>query len=296
MQLFSPNCANANSPSTPLTGAINFQNFSQSFLINQSQIFRVRCSDNNCYGEWSNKVRVDVIPPKRNPCNDDPVLDAINKITKSGRSDYHKYEVETVVCDKSTGNPNCTVQKVFDLMKGNKTYSTPIAVDFPEALITADVGNWETKIPLFGSRLVFEVDDSPVEDCETVNLPSGFGMAANLAALASVVASRGSTLPVYKFVKTASIGTANPVAQYIDASYYTVTNYTKPGHILHPGKVVRKVVEDCDKIKIVTVGFGESWAGDNPLGSAMGWFNERSGKVLFNNIDQRLIQAFNRLP
>lgn len=79
---------------------------------------------------------------------------------------------------------------------------------------------------------------------------------------------------------------------YPDDKNLTFTNYTQPGHFLYPGKVFRTVVEECGKVKIVTVGTGLSYCGDNLAGEINALGNIIAGSILFKNIDLRLKKAF----
>jgi len=54
----------------------------------------------------------------------------------------------------------------------------------------------------------------------------------------------------------------DPVRIYADRKNLTITNYTMEGHFLDPGKVKRFVVEECDKVKVVTVGTGLNYCAD----------------------------------
>jgi hypothetical protein len=72
----------------------------------------------------------------------------------------------------------------------------------------------------------------------------------------------------------------------------TFTNYTQPGHFLYPGKVFRSVVEECGKVKIVTIGTGLSYCGPIGTGKNNAIGNIVVGTVLFKNIDLRLKKAF----
>jgi hypothetical protein len=72
----------------------------------------------------------------------------------------------------------------------------------------------------------------------------------------------------------------------------TLTNYTRPGHFLSPGKVFRSVVEECGKVKIVTVGTGLSYCGSGLPGGMNAIGNIIVGSILFKNIDLRLKKTF----
>jgi hypothetical protein len=79
---------------------------------------------------------------------------------------------------------------------------------------------------------------------------------------------------------------------YPDDKHLTLTNYTQPGHFLYPGKVFRSVVEECGKVKVVTVGSGLSYCGDGTPGRINAIGNIIVGSILFKNIDLRLKKAF----
>ncbi len=77
-----------------------------------------------------------------------------------------------------------------------------------------------------------------------------------------------------------------------DNKNLTITNYTQPGHILYPGKVVRTIVEECGKVKIVTLGVGLNYCGNNFAGKMNAIGNIITGSIVFKNIDLRLKKAF----
>ncbi|MBW4568249.1 MAG: hypothetical protein KME31_09530 [Tolypothrix carrinoi HA7290-LM1] len=54
--------------------------------------------------------------------------------------------------------------------------------------------------------------------------------------------------------KTLTLG--NPIRTTINSSDYSITNYTLPGHMFHPGKITRRVIETNDAIKVTTIGEG----------------------------------------
>ncbi|UFH51822.1 hypothetical protein [Spirosoma sp. KNUC1025] len=254
-----------------------------------STVFSARCNDNGCIGDVSDPLAVGVRYVTPNcPGTDTRYID---NIVKTVRKDYHHYHVETEICQKGPNNPNCTQKIIFDLLISSKRFAAPIASDFAETIVLTDLGNLDTKTPLIGSDLVFKIDASPVKNCETVNLPGYIGMGANLASIAV------GPYP-YLLNRLASQQTpiANPVAQYIDEQAFSVTNYTKAGHILWPGKTTRFVVDECDRIKIVTIGVGNSFLEDNLAGQVMGVLNVHSGKIIFHNVDERLKVEYNKLP
>lgn len=84
----------------------------------------------------------------------------------------------------------------------------------------------------------------------------------------------------------------DPVWIYPDDKNLSITNYTAPGHFLSPGKIERRVIEECGKVKIVTLGSGRQYCGDNPAGYLGAVANKITGKSIFKNIDLRLRAAF----
>ena len=259
--------------------------------------FAARCNDNGCQSEISDPVAVSVQYVTPN-CPDNETA-FIDNFYRDGSRDYHYYTVETVVCNKAD-NSNCTVGKVFNLLKSNKFNNAPVAGDFPAASIpsiTSPLIPLQAHIPLAGSNLVYKIDATPVQNCQRINLPSVFGMGANLAALASIASTGVVGEVTYMFTRTATdnqfIG--NSILQYIDETAHSITNYTRPGHILYPGKVTRIVVGECDRIRIVTIGSGKSRFGNNAVGEFMANRNINSGTALFQSIDQRVVLEFNRL-
>ena len=84
----------------------------------------------------------------------------------------------------------------------------------------------------------------------------------------------------------------DPVWIVADDKNLTFTNYTQPGHLLHPGKVFRSVIEECGKVKIVTLGTGLNYCGSNLFGRMNGNGNVIAGSILFKNIDLKLKNVF----
>jgi hypothetical protein len=82
----------------------------------------------------------------------------------------------------------------------------------------------------------------------------------------------------------------------VNDNKFTITNYTLQGHALYPGKVVRTVVEECNKIKIITNGVGLSrlYLYSPLVGYLTGKINSIYGSILFNNVDSRIKDAFNK--
>lgn len=96
----------------------------------------------------------------------------------------------------------------------------------------------------------------------------------------------------------------DPVKVFPDDKNLTITNYTREGHFLHPGKVERRVVEECGQVKVVTTGTGLNYCveidkNDPDIefaaiqqGKMNGNGNIVIGSILFKNIDIRLKEKF----
>lgn len=263
------------------------------FYYKPGTVFRAQCNDNGCLSEVSSPLAVSY-KKTISDCGDSDLTD-VDNFTSEGRQDYHHYTVETVVCSKADGNPNCTQKAIFDLLKSSKTYAAVIAEDFPGA-VPISPSALRAKTNLFGSDMVFKVTSTSVTNCETVNLASTLGLALNMVALDAYQQFGDESLLGITRYATSLNPIANPITQYIDESTFTITNYTKLGHILHPGKITRIVVDECDRIKILTIGSGRHFFGNNSAGTTMALINTFSGIKLFTNVDKRVVEAFNKLP
>lgn len=84
----------------------------------------------------------------------------------------------------------------------------------------------------------------------------------------------------------------DPVWIFADDKNLTFTNYTQPGHLLNPGKVFRSVIEECGKVKIVTLGTGTNYCAAKWQGKMNGNGNVIAGSILFKNIDIKLKKTF----
>ena len=71
----------------------------------------------------------------------------------------------------------------------------------------------------------------------------------------------------------------NPILVSVDTAHFSVTNYSLPGHFLHPGKVARMIVEENGMLFIITrsEGIGR-WPG----------IDERFAEKVWRKVDDRL--------
>jgi hypothetical protein len=76
---------------------------------------------------------------------------------------------------------------------------------------------------------------------------------------------------------------SNPVMTYIDRPNYVVINYTLNDHIFSPGRVIRKIIQKCNKIYVQTIGEGLS-----DQGLIIATVNASFGDNIFRNADARL--------
>ncbi|HEY0372864.1 MAG TPA: VWA domain-containing protein [Thermoanaerobaculia bacterium] len=75
---------------------------------------------------------------------------------------------------------------------------------------------------------------------------------------------------------------SDPVSIVVDRENRSATNYTRPGHRFHPGKISRTVKQEGDVVIVETVG-----TGTGPLKSV----NEEFGPVIFGCVDLELVEA-----
>lgn len=247
------------------------------------------------------------------------------------RSDFHDYTVETVICTQEGPNAgSCNAQYVYDMMKQDASLTTPIPTDFPldfdfmnialaklgadalemigRKIVTSrvpitrigflgvDIAQYfdNTKQIPFGNMLNTSkdyvsiqksVNPFNVQDCETYFLYNN--------PIYIIARSKWN-----KYVDNIFCGNNLESLEYdkvwvfSDDRNLTITNYTMPGHFLYPGKIERRVIEDCGQVKVITTGTGLHVCGDNILGQTGAVGNVITGKILFHNIDMRLKSRF----
>jgi hypothetical protein len=246
--------------------------------------------------------------------------------------DWHSYKVETVICTSSGPNgSNCNAQYVYELMKSNAALTAPTPSDFPFdldpfnlALLRIGADQLEllaqrAAVSLVPITSVAFIGIGIIEASDRTTRPVPFGNMLNnnrryLALQESVNPRSVEACSRYKLYNNATfiVGRIkynkyldnlfcddqlesveyDPVYIYPDDKNLTITNYTAPGHFLHPGKVERRVIEECGKVKIVTKGTGRQYCGNNPVGYLLGKTNIVVGSILFKNIDERLKRTF----
>lgn len=257
--------------------------------------FKVKCIDNGCSGDLSDSFPISIHQSPPETC-EPTTINEINSITDVGRKDYHLYSTETRVCKIGGDNPNCTKAKVYEKLLESKYNNAFTPGDLLRLPIKPEKNSG------FGITRLFDPDlNNPVQNCEQVNLFGGLGGFFGLAVMAAIkqfpvklpIYIPSEIFPCLRSMSANAKGFSSPIIQHADPYSYTVTNYTLPGHILYPGKVVRGVVEDCEYIKIVTIGTGNHCFGDSPSGQFMSWFNKLFGTLIFDEVDERFIVNFN---
>ncbi len=174
------------------------------------------------------------------------------------RSDYHYYKVTQDICDKST-DPDCSVENVFNLLKSQQKLSVPQYEDFK------DIYNTLTKIGGYAlSRRIPALRPFIVASELGVNVYQRFSSTQHCQQTGVYSPSSylfiGKATPVVLDCFTGTNGAVfwDPITQGIDYTSKTVTNYTLPGHALHPGKVMITVKQDNCKVYAQVIGMGNS--------------------------------------
>ena len=202
------------------------------------------------------------------------------------REDYHFYTVENTICEMSSG-PDCNAEKAWELLKSSGYYMAPSSYDFLSFL---------NGVPPFKQGfLIFDLMNAeedlrrPVESCKEIRLFGAAHIANNLGIL------DGHSLLNF-MVNVHPLSSYNPIAFYVNEEEKCITNYTLPGHALHPGKITRCIEGECDEVKVKTYGEGLHFYENTFFGGIMSSINNQTGSFLFNKVDQRFINAFNDLP
>lgn len=214
-------------------------------------------------------------------------LNNLSSFDKDNRKDYHLYEVENDICTFSE-NENCTIDNVFEFIKNNKEFQAPLVIDFPTTIL--DLAGLD---PLLGIGRALNDYFSDPSNQELIDQEK-LELDGNIFRLAAGVSINLSNLDVESCPINIEIA-KDPIILVVDDNAKCITNYTLPGHILHPGKITRCVTsKDCGKtVSVVTTGEGLHFCGDTDLGLIFAVMNITVGSETFNNMDNRLISSFN---
>jgi hypothetical protein len=242
-----------------------------------------------CRSGFSQPVRIDVvIKPNTNPpnCNQGEVDESsYNK----NRSDFHQYSVLTEVCDKSIDGSDCNSTNVYNILKQNRDYTIPQYSDMTFGLGSTIGSGYDKVMSFFGSKSIstFLGDSEPTINCGTKTIVPWY------YALYPLAKGLGNIIGCSELNST-SLG-GDPIVQSIDDSQKSVTNFTLPGHMLHPGKVINTVIETGCKVYLQTIGMG-----NNDLyycGPVFGYLasnviNVSYGRSIFSNLGSRVKNYF----
>ncbi len=215
-----------------------------------------------------------------------------------GNMDYHYYKVSTEICSQTTGNyaSNCTADHVFNMMKNDVTLTTPVPSAFMGAYtpnpIIGGVGG--LFLPVLGTILFEQAQLSTnlpnVQSCQEYSLYNNYNLSLGRTLMYRLKSIANSVTNICPNVLQNVV--VDKVRVYPDNQNKTITNYTMPGHALYPGKVTRYVIEECGKVKIVTIGIGLNNCGSNAAGYILGVSNIVLGSDAFKKIDIKLKAAF----
>lgn len=229
--------------------------------------YRVRCValGGQCVSEPSEfKMGLNYNPPDA-ACIPDNIEEQIAAIENQKQFNengdkhltYHVFPVSTKIC--SSVEKDCTADNIYKIMISENQFVTPIPSDLPG-------------IDLFDMDNYYKPMNLPVKSCDIVKLPALLGEA------------------ILRLVQyPPQFALRNPVMTYLDAPNRVEINYTLKEHLFAPGRVIRRVVELCDGVYILTIGEGLS---NNFLGIGIALLNEYFGEKLFKKIDQRVIERF----
>lgn len=247
-----------------------------------------------CESEWSDIVKINVVSPQdTSACNNNQLIkdieNAINEVDENVPPsqqpvDYHSYSTQKRLCS------DCDLNQKWTEYIGNARYTLPQAQDMPAEsfLIRLLPGSlkWIEKV---------NSPNEPIVDCGSYNLISPVNTAVKLSpyVLRKVNPVAGQALfsaleiSCPGFFGNTSVF-ADPVMVVVDESSKCITRYTKPGHILYPGKTTTCLYEnDCGEIEIRTTGKGRHFCGESLAGSAFSSLNEFAGKLIFESNHNR---------
>jgi hypothetical protein len=251
-------------------------------------------------------------------CNDTEIQDLENNLNAGITTcDYHQYIIEDIICDKTnySGANECSVDGVFNFIKSNNNYQAPGKFDFPLAFgiyseicdpnVSGCVWNPDITTLHFDPFSILGKADPfssgpyniPILDCMEMDLHPSFqrqliGVSLGLSHFTD------DLIFDLDFFDSPCMNSINwfrePIKIVIDDERRCITNYTMPGHILHPGKVERCVVlDDCgQKIKIVTKGVGYHECQNDWRGAFFSCMNSTMGPYIFHSVSNRIKDEF----
>jgi len=93
---------------------------------------------------------------------------------------------------------------------------------------------------------------------------------------------KGELIPCQEINVKIGFTRKNPIISCVDTAGLRLINYSLPGHLLHPGKVVRSISRQEGRLMVIT----ESW-GEGRLPKA----NEKRAEKTWGAVDERLRKA-----
>jgi hypothetical protein len=245
--------------------------------------YRVMKVDNNCISDPAHATAI--VKPcatHKDGCNQEQVDFIDSKSCDPGagigRNDHHLYNLEKSIC---TG---CDINDVWQKYKADVHNQAIVLSDqfFVFGRIMPDARSLPIPEFLMPDKKV----PQPITDCATLDLPR---LTTYLLKLGLVVAPNITN--VFKKIQEACslnpYSYTDPIFLRVNENARCVTNYTKPGHALYPGKVTRCIVQDCDTVKILTFGEGATVFPNTPCGKLLATMNDFWGSSMFTNVDNR---------
>jgi len=247
--------------------------------------FYIHATNKVCKGEIANvNIKVEE-EPDPNACNHEDIKYVENRLANGDKSkgDYHYYPVDNVVCNTNTSG--CTIEEVWGFLKSDISFQAPTEwedYDFAGLDIVKE------RTGLYGENKGKTLSNSNnIANCMEVELPAAdnVGFEFVLLTLSGFISLNNGSFALIS---------PNPVKIVIDENAKCITNYTLKGHILYAGKIRRCVVlDECENIKIKTIGTGFHFLGNSIEGREISRKNEKDGTKLFQSVDNRFIEAFN---
>lgn len=249
--------------------------------------------DNGCISRLSDPVEVTIKPCGKTPggCNQDEVAFIESQSCSDAaeaRGDHHFYTHEKTLCT------NCDLESVWTKYKSNINNQ---AIVLSDAIPGFEWAAGKLNIAFLSSIFPDNNNASqPITDCIAVDLPrfSTFAIHAGLVAGAEFpgvgIVSDGLAL-VQDACAINPNSYTDPIFMRVDESSKCVINYTRPGHILYPGKVTRCLVKECNEVKIKTFGEGTTLFPNNACGKILKYANEFFGDQMFKNVDERFYNS-----
>lgn len=200
----------------------------------------------------------------------------------AGRNDYHMYNLEKNLC---TG---CDINDVWQKYKADVHNQAIVLSD--QLFVAGRMFPDARSLPLPKFLMPDNSDVQPITDCATLDLPRLTTWLMKLSLVADVTSAGPLVRQMRKMAEKCAVNPnsfTDPIFLRVNESKRCVTNYTKPGHALYPGKVTRCIVQDCDSVKILTFGEGVTVFPNTPCGKLLSVMNDVWGSSMFTNVDDR---------